>query len=112
MAIWMALAGRSLIDKVVVIVFPISAFVAAGFEHSIANIYFLSIAMILKASHSVAADANAITWAGFFGNLAPVILGNLVGGSVMVGLVYHVIHRRETINVKPVVSDNLAQEVK
>lgn len=90
MAVWMALAGRSVIDKAVAIIFPISAFVAAGFEHSIANMYIIPLAMMLEASHGVA----TLTWAGFFGNLVPVILGNLVGGSLLVGLVYHVIYRR------------------
>jgi formate transporter len=94
MAVWMALAGRSVIDKAVAIVFPISAFVAAGFEHSIANMYFIPLAMLLKASHSVGVNVDVITWEGFFGNLVPVILGNLVGGSLLVGLVYHVIYRR------------------
>lgn len=96
MAVWMALAGRSVIDKAVAIVFPISAFVAAGFEHSIANMYIFPLAMLLEASHSVSASAATITWAGFFGNLVPVILGNLVGGSLLVGLVYHIIYRRGT----------------
>lgn len=94
MAVWMAMAGRSVVDKAVAIVFPISAFVAAGFEHSIANMYFIPLAMLLKASGVVAAPADVITWSGFLSNLVPVILGNLVGGSVLVGLVYHVIYRR------------------
>jgi formate transporter len=93
MAIWMALAGRSVIDKVVAIVFPISAFVAAGFEHSVANMYFFPLAMLLQFFDNVGAGVHAITWAGFFGNLVPVILGNIIGGSVLVALVYHVIYR-------------------
>ena len=94
MAIWMALAGRSVVDKAVAIIFPISAFVAAGFEHSIANMYFFPLAMLLESSHGVSGVAPIITWASFFGNLVPVILGNLVGGSLLVGLVYHIIYRR------------------
>lgn len=94
MAVWMALAGRSVVDKAVAIVFPISAFVAAGFEHSIANMYFIPLAMLLQASGSVAETWPAITLGGFVGNLVPVILGNLVGGSVLVGLVYWVIYLR------------------
>ncbi len=94
MAVWMALAGRSVVDKVVAIVFPISVFVAAGFEHSIANMYLIPLGMLLKASGVVAANAEAITWLGFLSNLVPVILGNLVGGSVLVALVYHMIYRR------------------
>jgi formate/nitrite transporter len=94
MAVWMALAGRSVIDKAVAIVFPISAFVAAGFEHSVANMYLIPIAMLLQTFEHIPMTANTITWIGFFHNLVPVILGNIVGGSVLVGLVYHVIYRR------------------
>ncbi len=94
MAVWMALAGRSVVDKAVAIVFPISAFVAAGFEHSIANMYFFPLAMLLQAFDNVGAALPPVTWAGFFANMLPVVLGNIVGGSVLVGLVYHVIYRR------------------
>ena len=94
MAVWMALAGRSVIDKAVAIIFPISAFVAAGFEHSIANMYFIPMGMLLKAFGSSGVNADAITLVGFFRNLVPVILGNIMGGSVLVGLVYHVIYLR------------------
>jgi formate/nitrite transporter len=85
MAVWMTLAGRSVTDKVLAVVFPISAFVASGFEHSIANMYFFPIAMLLERS----AD---LSW--LWTNLVPVIAGNLVGGSVLVALVYYVIYRR------------------
>ncbi|MGF1692088.1 formate/nitrite transporter family protein [Photobacterium kagoshimensis] len=93
MAVWMALAGRSVIDKAVAIVFPISAFVAAGFEHSVANMYFIPLAMMLKASGTVDV-ADSVNLLAFIGNLVPVILGNLVGGSVLVGLVYRLIYLR------------------
>ena len=94
MAVWMALAGRSVIDKAVAIVFPISAFVAAGFEHSIANMFFIPLAMLLKAFTETPVAADSVTVLGFVGNLVPVILGNIVGGSVMVGLVYHIVYLR------------------
>ncbi len=95
MAVWMVLAGRSVIDKFAAIVLPISAFVAAGFEHSIANMYFFSLALMLKASGAVLPPgAEAITLYAMLRNLGPVILGNIVGGSVLVALVYHVIYRR------------------
>jgi len=95
MAVWMALAGRSVVDKFVAILFPISAFVAAGFEHSIANMYFFPLAMLLK-WHGLALPpgGDAITVAGMLGNLGPVIAGNIVGGSVLVALVYWVIYLR------------------
>jgi len=94
-AVWMAMAGRSVVDKVLAIVFPISAFVAAGFEHSVANMYLIPLGMLLREGLPLpVAGAEAIGWAGFARNLVPVILGNLVGGSVLVALVYHVIYRR------------------
>jgi len=96
LAVWLALAGRSVTDRVLAIVFPISAFVAAGFEHCVANMYLISLGIFLK--DSVAATANidsaALTWSGFAGNLIPVTLGNIIGGSVMVALVYYTIYRR------------------
>ena len=95
MAVWMAIAGRSVVDKFVAILLPISAFVAAGFEHSIANMYFFPLALLLK-WHGLALPpgGDAITIAGMFLNLLPVIAGNIVGGSVLVALVYWVIYLR------------------
>lgn len=92
MAVWMAFAGRSVIDKAVAVFLPVTLFVAAGFEHSIANLYFFPLAMLLQASGSVPAEP-AITLGGVLGNLLPVIAGNLVGGSILVGLVYRTIYR-------------------
>jgi formate/nitrite transporter len=89
MAVWMSLAGRSVVDKAVAIFFPISAFVAAGFEHSVANMYLIPLGMMLQA-----AAGQPVELAGLARNLVPVIAGNLVGGSVLVALVYYVIYRR------------------
>jgi formate/nitrite transporter len=95
MAVWMALAGRTVVDKLVAIVFPVSAFVAAGFEHSVANMYFFPMALLLK-WHGLALPpgGDAISVAGMLGNLVPVIAGNIVGGSVLVALVYWAIYLR------------------
>lgn len=90
LAVWMAMAGRSVVDKVIAIVFPISLFVAAGFEHSIANMYLIPMGLLLA---DPAAATAVPTIAGMFANLAPVIAGNLVGGSVLVALVYHLAYR-------------------
>jgi len=95
MAAWMAMAGRSVVDKAVAIVFPISAFVAAGFEHSIANMYFFPLALLLKADGAaLPAGGEAITFVAMLANLGPVIAGNIVGGSVLVAMVYWVIYLR------------------
>jgi len=101
MAVWMVLAGRSLVDKFFAIVLPISAFVAAGFEHSIANMYFFPLALLLKESGiALPAGVDAITVYAMFRNLVPVIAGNIVGGSVLVALVYYVIYIRPSKTVK------------
>ena len=94
MAVWMAFAGRSVVDKAVAIIFPVSAFVAAGFEHSIANIYLITLAMLIQAFDGGAVAGSPLTWHGFMSNMVPVLLGNLVGGSVFVGLVFHIIYHR------------------
>ncbi|NIC42833.1 formate/nitrite transporter family protein [Aquabacterium sp. A08] len=94
MAVWMAMAGRSVADKAVAIVFPVAAFVAAGFEHSIANMYLMPLAWLLQHGGQVPVDTAWVTPAGMLGNWAVVIVGNVLGGSVLVGLTYHVIYRR------------------
>jgi len=91
LAVWMAMAGRSVVDKAVAIVFPVSAFVAAGFEHSVANMYLIPIGMLLESAPGIGAP-QLVTWTGFLGNLVPVLLGNVVGGSVLVALTYHLIY--------------------
>jgi formate/nitrite transporter FocA (FNT family) len=90
----MALAGRSVVDKAIAILFPITAFVAAGFEHSVANLYFFAMGMLLEATGWGPASGVMLTIGDVAGNLLPVVLGNVVGGSVMVAAVYHVIYRR------------------
>ncbi|MFO0516873.1 MAG: formate/nitrite transporter family protein [Betaproteobacteria bacterium] len=95
MAVWMVLAGRTVVDKFAAIVLPISAFVAAGFEHSIANMYFFPLALLLKDSGiALPPGAEVITLWAMLRNLGPVILGNIAGGSVLVALVYYVIYIR------------------
>ena len=89
MAVWMTLAGRSVTDKAVAVVLPVSLFVAAGFEHSVANMYLFPLATLLQAA---AGAPVQLSW--LWTNLVPVIAGNLVGGSVLVALVYYVIYRR------------------
>ncbi|HKX62640.1 MAG TPA: formate/nitrite transporter family protein [Verrucomicrobiae bacterium] len=97
LAVWLAMAGRTVTDKVLAIVFPIAAFVACGFEHSVANMYFIPLGIFLREQGvASAAYLEALNWFGLARNLLPVTLGNLVGGAGMVGLVYWVIYRRNT----------------
>ena len=94
MALWMAMAGRSVADKVAAVIFPVTAFVAAGFEHSIANMYLMPLALLVQSAMQVSEAPAMLTLTGMASNLAVVVAGNLVGGSVLVGLTYHVIYRR------------------
>lgn len=103
LAVWMSFGARSVTDKVLVIVPPIAAFVAAGFEHSIANLYFLPYALAIKAFAAPdfwaaigqsAAAYPALTLGASAHNIAVATIGNLVGGSLMVGAVYWFVYLR------------------
>jgi formate/nitrite transporter len=93
LAVWLALAARSVVDKILAIIFPISAFVAAGFEHSVANMYFIPLGILLR-DRMLGSGSENLSWLGLWSNLVPVTLGNIVGGSVMVALVYYFVYRR------------------
>lgn len=100
LAVWLCSSARSTTDKILAIIFPISAFVAAGFEHSIANMYFIPIGLMIKglvpadssfwvSIGKTAADFQSLTWGAFFvKNLIPVTIGNIIGGAGFVGLTY------------------------
>lgn len=92
LAVWLALAGRSVTDKILAIIFPISAFVAAGLEHSVANMYFIPLGILLQSELAVS-GAEQLSWIGLWNNLLPVTLGNIFGGGVMVALVYRFVYR-------------------
>lgn len=94
-AVWLAYAGRSVTDKILAIILPISAFVAAGFEHCVANMYFLPLAWLLTQTGNAPPDfdTSLITIPGIIHNLVPVTLGNIVGGAGLVGAVYWAIYR-------------------
>jgi formate/nitrite transporter len=103
LAVWMSFGARSIADKVAVIVPPIAAFVAAGFEHSIANLYFLPYALLIKwqapAAFWAAIGQNAeaypaLTMGAALSNIAVATTGNLIGGSLLVGAVYWFVYLR------------------
>jgi formate/nitrite transporter len=104
LAVWLSLSARSVTDKVLAIVFPITAFVAMGFEHSIANMYFIPAGLFIKAwapssywttEHTTASRSSSVTWLNFIrGNLLPVTIGNIIGGALLVGLVYWFVYLR------------------
>jgi formate transporter len=116
LAVWLCFSARSVADKVLAIVFPITAFVAAGFEHSVANMYFLPVGVFVRerapdsfwASTNVTPDTYAdVTWGGFLANLVPVTAGNVIGGALLVGLVYAFVYSGSGARDSPRASDVL-----
>lgn len=109
LAVWLCFGARTATDKILAILFPITGFVAAGFEHSIANMYFVPAGLIIKARASAdfwsmigktTNDFANLTWGNFFiRNLLPVTIGNIIGGALMVGAIYWLIYLREANTV-------------
>lgn len=94
LAVWLCLSARSVTDKILAIVFPISAFVATGMEHCVANMYFVPLGLLLQGDSPN--NDSSLTLANFLANnLVPVSLGNIVGGAMMVGLVYWFVYLRK-----------------
>ena len=104
LAVWLCFSSRSIAGKIISIVFPITAFVTCGFEHSIANMYFVPLAIMILQQQNPAitamieqsgADYSHINWTDFLvNNLLPVTFGNIIGGAVLVGLVYWFVYLR------------------
>ncbi len=116
LAVWLCFSARSTTDKILSIVPPITAFVASGFEHSIANMYFIPMGILLrdnpqvidaatKAANGVAPSFAHLTWLGFIlHNLIPVTIGNIIGGAVLVGGFYWLVYLRSPVRLQRLVN--------
>ena len=109
MAVWVCFSARNVADKIMTLIFPIAGFVASGFEHLVANMYFIPMGIFLKGNTEVVAaaekmagktlDLTNLTWKGFFVlNQFPVLLGNVFGGVVLAGLAFWFIYLRPRLN--------------
>lgn len=98
LAVWMSYSARSTTDRVLVVVPPVAAFVAAGFEHSIANMYFVPLALLIRDFDPAFGPGLRDEWLGWGNflarNLVPVTVGNLIGGTVLVAAVYWFVYLR------------------
>lgn len=103
LAVWLTYSARTTVDKIAAIIFPITAFVAAGFEHSVANMYFVPMGLLVKdfdpgwvSANAASLDLSRLTWDNFLvKNLLPVTIGNIIGGAVLVAAIYWFIYRRD-----------------
>lgn len=101
LAVWLCYASHTVTDKILAIIFPITAFVTLGFEHSVANMYFIPAGILAKTNQAVISlvtepnDLSHLNLVGFINNLVPVTLGNIVGGSIFVGMIYWFIYLRD-----------------
>lgn len=103
LAVWLAISGQDTVSKIFGIYFPIMAFVASGFEHSVANMYFIPMGLFLKGNSALVNGAGLVqtvknlTWSNFLvKNLIPVTLGNIIGGAFFVGGIYYLIYLRKS----------------
>jgi formate/nitrite transporter len=106
LAVWLTYSARTTSDRILAIVFPISAFVAAGYEHSVANMYLIPIGLLIKdwapatfwtVIGKSATDFTSLTWSSFIvNNLIPVTIGNIIGGSLLVGIFYWFVYLRKS----------------
>ncbi len=100
LAVWMATAAKDVVSKIFAIWFPIMLFVMSGFEHSIANMYFIPAGIFAKSNTAYlnggqfeAASLSRLNIGGLFSNLIPVTLGNIIGGAIVIGLAYWYVYR-------------------
>ncbi|MFK7819283.1 MAG: formate transporter FocA [Planctomycetaceae bacterium] len=104
LAVWLTLSARTTTDRIMAIIAPITAFVAAGFEHSVANMYFIPVGLLTKYGatpefwntvEQTGGNYSGLTVSAMFANLVPVTLGNIIGGAILVGTVYWFVYLRD-----------------
>ena len=120
LAVWLCFSARNVTDKIISLVFPVGGFIASGFEHCVANMYFIPMGVVLKKNPEVVAAAekmagktinlSQLTWKGFvINNQIPVILGNVVGGVILVGIMFWFIYLRPKINISFNIKEDFPQ---
>jgi len=120
LAVWLCFSARNVTDKIISLVFPVGGFIASGFEHCVANMYFIPMGVVLKKNPEVVAAAekmagktinlSQLTWKGFvINNQIPVILGNVVGGVILVGIMFWFTYLRPKINISFNIKEDFPQ---
>ncbi len=120
LAVWLCFSARNVTDKIISLVFPVAGFIASGFEHCVANMYFIPMGLVLKNNPEVVAAANKmagksvnltqLTWKGFFvNNQFPVMIGNILGGSILVGVAFWFVYLRPKITFSVNIKEDFPQ---
>src|SRR3972149_607299 len=120
LAVWLCFSARNVTDKIISLVFPVGGFIASGFEHCVANMYFIPMGVVLKKNPEVVAAAekmagktinlSQLTWKGVVINhQIPVILGNVVGGVILGGIMFWFIYLRPKINISFNIKEDFPQ---
>ncbi len=123
MAVWVCFSARNVADKIMTLVFPIAGFVASGFEHLVANMYFIPMGLFLKGNPEVVAaaekmagktlDLSNLTWKGFIViNQFPVLLGNVFGGVILAGLAFWFINLRPRLNFTFTIKEDFHRDMR
>lgn len=122
MAVWVCFSARNVADKIITLAFPIAGFVASGFEHLVANMYFIPMGLFLKGNPEVVAaaermagktlDLSNLTWKGFIViNQFPVLLGNVFGGVLLAGLAFWFIYLRPRLNFTFTIKEDFKKDM-
>jgi formate transporter len=123
LAVWLCFSARNVTDKIISLTFPVAGFIASGFEHCVANMYFIPMGIVLKTKPEVVAAAekmtgktlnlSQLTWKGFIvSNQFPVIIGNVVGGVLLVGIMFWLIYLRPKLNISFNIKEDFPQDKK
>lgn len=104
LAVWMSISSKEAVGKILAIFFPIMAFVASGFEHSIANMYFIPVGLFIDGGLTA-----TLTWAGAFHNILWATIGNMIGGVIFVGILYWIVYLKPPKNAACAVPDAKAE---
>lgn len=123
LAVWLCFSARNVTDKIISLTFPVAGFIASGFEHCVANMYFIPMGIVLKNKPEVVSAAqkmagktlnlSQLTWKGFIvNNQFPVIIGNVVGGVLLVGIMFWLIYLRPKLNISFSIKEDFPQDKK
>ncbi len=110
LAVWMSFSGKNVIDKIFTSIFPVMAFVSIGAEHCVANMFFLPMGLVVKSAgviESTNPNIACLDLGGVFYNISAATLGNLIGGCILVGIMYWCAYHKRSLNIGAYIRKNI-----